>query len=102
MAKYNLAFTDQALNHITKIATFHLQKVGPNSAQNITDRLVDGFQILENQPFAGGEHPDIVLAKQGYRRLILDNYVGVYRIVDDTVLVYGIYHGSTNYTALFK
>lgn len=100
--KYRVEFTSAALRHIDKIAEYHLEKVGPKSAEKIMNKLLDGFNILETFPFSGPEHPDEALARQGYRKLILGNYVGVYRIAKKIIYVYGIFHGSMQYQALFK
>lgn len=102
MAKYRVRFTTAALRHLEAIAEYHLEKVGPKSAEKITSKLLDGFRILENFPFSGPEHPDAALAQKGYRKLVIEDYVGVYRKVDDIIYVYGIFHGSTDYPALFQ
>ncbi|MDR2900986.1 MAG: type II toxin-antitoxin system RelE/ParE family toxin [Treponema sp.] len=100
--KYHIEFTSSALRHIDKIAEYHLERVGPISAEKITDKLLDGFQILETFPYSGSEHPDEALAKQGYRKIVIGQYVGVYRIIEKIVYVYGIFHGAIQYQALFK
>lgn len=102
MPEYRVEFTGTALRHIEKISEYHLEKVGPKSAEKITDKLIDGFAILESFPYSGPEHPDGFLAKQGYRKLVIGSYVGVYRKLENVVYVHGIYHGSTNYPELFK
>ncbi len=99
--KYPVAFTSAALRHIEKIAQFHLEKVGPKSAEKITDTLLGGFAVLQTFPYSGAAHPDEALARQGYRKLVIGKYVGVYRIVENHVYVYGIFHGSSHYPALF-
>lgn len=102
MPKYQVKFTSDALRHLDRIAEYHLEKVGPKSAEKITDKLLDAFEILEDFPFSGPEHPDPALARQGYRKLVCGDYVGVYRKVDEIIYIYGIFHGSTNYPQLFK
>jgi plasmid stabilization system protein ParE len=102
MPEYQVEFTIAALRHIDAVAEYHLEKVGPKSAEKITDKLIDGFQILEESPFSGPEHPDPVLAKKGYRKLTIGEYVGVYRPEGKFIYIYGIFHGSINYPALFK
>ena len=36
---------------IERIAEYHVRIVGPQSAEKITDKLLDTLQTLENQPF---------------------------------------------------
>lgn len=102
MPKCRVELTSAAFRHLEAIAEYHLEKVGPKSAEKITNKLLDGFQILEAFPFSGPEHPDPVLAQKGYRKLVIGDYVGVYRRQDDTIYIYGIFHGSINYPELFK
>lgn len=102
MPKCRVEFTSAALRHIDRIAAYHLEKVGPKSAEKVTDRILSAFEVLENFPFSGPEHPDPVLARQGYRKLVCGDYVGVYRVAGNIVYIYGIFHGATNYPALFQ
>lgn len=100
--RYRLAFTSAALEQLERIAACHLRRVGPASAEKVTDRLLEAFLILEEQPLAGQEHPDDLLRRQGFRRLVCYDYVGICRTQGDTVLVYGVYHGAQNYPELFE
>ena len=102
MLKAEIRFTGAALEHIDRIADYHLLMVGPQSAERITDALLDAFDQLREYPLSGAEHPDPVLARYGYRKLNYGDYVGVYKLIDSTVYVYGIFHGSTDYPKLFR
>lgn len=75
---------------------------GPKSAERITDKLLDTIQALEEQPFAGTEHPDKILRKQNYRKLIYGDYVCVYKVIEKKVYIYRVVHGTTDYPKLFK
>ncbi len=90
----------QDLDHISD---FHLEKVGVDSAQRVTDRILDGVGGLGDFPLMGPPHPDPELAVQGYRKLVLTKtYVAVYRVMGKTVLVYRIVNGTTDYPKLLK
>lgn len=102
MQKFKVEILTSALLDIEKIADYHLQRVGPKSAQRITDKLLDAIENLENYPLCGAEHPDEFLQKQGFRKLICDEYVCIYKLIADTVFVYRIVHGSTEYPRLLK
>lgn len=102
MPKYKLEILVPALYDIEYIAEYHLLMVGPRSAEGITDRLLDTMIILEDHPYAGAQHPDPVLSRQGYRKLLYGDYVCVYRVIGEVVVVYRVVHGMTDYPELFK
>jgi toxin ParE1/3/4 len=102
MQKFKVEILALALLDIEKIADYHLQMVGPKSAQRITDKLLDTIVNLEDYPLCGGVHPDEFLQKQGFRKLICGEYVCVYKLISDTICVYRVVHGSTEYPKLLK
>lgn len=102
MTKYKLGILTPAAKDIERIAEYHLRMVGPRSAEIITDKLLDTIQILEEQPFSGTEHPDKILRKQDFRKLICGDYVCVYKVIEKRVYIYRVVHGATDYPKLFK
>ncbi len=46
MQKFKVEILSLALMDIEKIADYHLQMVGPKSAQRITDKLLDAIEKL--------------------------------------------------------
>ena len=89
-----------AVEDISQIADHHLRRVGPNSAEAVTDRLLDTIALLGGAPFLGALHHDPVLQSMGYRKLVCGRYVCVYRIVDDVPTVYRVFHESQSYPTL--
>lgn len=102
MQKYKIEILALALQDIEKIADYHLQMVGPKSAQRITDKLLDSIEKLSDYPLSGAEHPDEFLQKKGFRKLVYGEYVCVYKLISETVFVYRVVHGSTEYSKLLK
>ena len=102
MQNYKIEFLSSAFSDIEKIADYHLQMVGPKSAQKITDKLLGTIEKLKEYPLFGSEHPDEFLQKHGFRKLICGEYVCIYKLISDTVFLYRIVHGSTEYPKLLK
>jgi len=103
MPKCRVELLDAAWQDVDKIADFHLEKVGADSAQRVTDKILDSVENLAQFPLMGPSHPDPELAVQGYRKLVLTKiYVAVYRVIDNVVFVYRIVNGTTNYPKLLK
>ncbi len=97
MDNYQIQFTGKAWSDMDAIAEFHLHKVGPQSAAQITDRILDTIEQLQTFPYMGPLHTDPILAKHQYRKLVCGNYVCIYKVNDMTIYIYRIVHGSTNY-----
>lgn len=102
MQKFKVEILSLALMDIEKIADYHLQMLGPKSAQRITDRLLDAIEKLEDYPLCAVEHSDDFLQKHGFRKLVCGEHVCVYKLISNTVFVYRIVHGSTEYPNLLK
>lgn len=102
MPKCEVEILTPAWNDLDRIADYHLQAVGPHSAERITDAILDTIALLAENPLLGAVHPDPVLARQQYRKILCDKYVCVYRKIENSVYVYRIVHGATDYPKLFK
>lgn len=98
----DLVILEPAQRELEEIAELHLRLVGPNSARNITDLIYDTLARLEPFPLSGHPPKDKELLAGGYRYVIAGKYVCVYRLIADTVYVYHIAHGASNYPSLFK
>ena len=102
MARVRIKILTPALHDIDKIADYHILAVGPVSAEKITDKLLDSIEKLGEYPLMGTEHTDPVLQKEGYRKLVCGEYICIYRLIDDTIYIYRVVHGATDYPKLFK
>lgn len=102
MPKVKVEILTPSLNDIDRIADYHLLAVGPISAETITDKLLDSIEKLGEYPLMGTEHSDAVLQKKGYRKLVCGEYICVYRLIGDTLYVYRVVHGTTDYPKLFR
>ena len=101
MLKYKIRILTPAAKDIERIAEYHLHMVGSQSAEKITDKLLDTIQILEDQPLSGTEHPDQMLRKQNFRKLICGDYVCIYKVIEENVYIYRVVHGASDYPKLF-
>ena len=100
--KYMINICPEAWVEIEKIAEKHLSLVGPASAKKVTDQLLNDIEMLTSNPYMGKECEKLILIPNHYRRLISGNYICFYRIIGNTIFIYHIVDGRTNYTQLFK
>ncbi len=101
MADNHLQFLPAAVEDLERIADYYLQMVGAASAERITDQLLEAVERLEKYPNLGSLHPDPVLGAMEYRRIVSGNYVCVYKVIDNAVVIYRIVSGTTDYPKRF-
>ena len=97
----NLVILEPAQRELEEIAQIHLNLVGSESAWKITNEILDTLSRLEQFPLSGHIPRDKEL-RSGYRYVIAGKYICVYRLIAQTVFVYHIAHGASNYPRLFK
>lgn len=98
----DIIILEPAQRELEDIARLHMNLVGPDSARRITDLIYDTLGRLELFPLSGHIPRDMELRRGGYRYVIAGKYICVYRLIADTVYVYHIAHGASNYPSLFK
>lgn len=102
-ARSKLVYLTPAANDLREIVKYHISEVGAQSARQIYQELRSTVGKLQAFSLMGQTHPDPLLAAEGYRKLVLTRtYVAVYKIIDDTIYIYHIVNGRTDYPRLLK
>ncbi|GHT71916.1 hypothetical protein FACS1894110_25770 [Spirochaetia bacterium] len=96
-----LSLLEGARQDIRDIASLHLELVGPISAKKITDRILDALEVLCTSPELGFKARDTELREKGYRMLVVAHYICIYRRIQNTIYVYHIADGRSDYPRLF-
>lgn len=103
MPTSKLVYLAPAAHDMEEIVKFHIANVGPASAKKVYAAMEDAINRLADFPLLGQTHPDPILAESGFRKLVLTKTcVAVYKIIDDTVLIYRIVNGRADYPRLLK
>lgn len=101
--KVKLEYLAPAVSDMEEIVKFHITNVGVPSARKIYATMETAIGKLSDYPLMGQTHPDPLLAAQGFRKLVLTStYVAIYKIIDNTVYIYRVVNGKTNYPRLLK
>ena len=101
--RYKLVYLTPAEQDLKEIVKFHLNRVGVQSARFIYQEIRKNIQRLRDFPLLGQIHPDPLLAAENYRKLVLtDTYVAVYKVDGDTVYIYRVVNGATDYPRLLQ
>ena len=81
MDKYEVMIYPRALQDIDDIyAYITLEKLSPGNAKGQTDRIWEAIKTLDTFPES---HQDRVVGRyagRGYKQLIIDNYIAIFKI----------------------
>lgn len=81
MEKYDVKLTSRALQDLDSIYS-HIAKalVEPDTAQKLLARLETSIFSLEQLPQRGALRKSGAYAGRGYRQLLVENYIAIYRV----------------------
>ena len=100
--RFAIRILPPAQHELEEIALLHKTLSGPESARRITDGLYAAMERLTRFPLSAPLIRDVELRRLGYRYVIVKNYLLFYRLIGDTVYVYHIVHGKTDYPVLLR
>ena len=98
---YKVEILPAAWEDLKKIEDYYLLQFDASAAIKVTDHILKSLERLESFPDSGSLLPDKWLNGQGYRMVICQRYVSVYRVIGQTVYIYHIADTQTDYTKLF-
>jgi plasmid stabilization system protein ParE len=99
---YHVQILDPAQGEIEEIAQLYLSLAGASSARKIMNKIYDALEQLTWFPLLGPAMRETELRKLGYRFLVVEKYIAVYRLIGDTVFIYHIFDSRSDYPTLFK
>ncbi|MBU3839676.1 MAG: type II toxin-antitoxin system RelE/ParE family toxin [Candidatus Ruminococcus intestinipullorum] len=99
--QYKVEILPTAWEDLKSIEDFYLLQFGVESAMKVTDQILNSIERLELHPDSGSLTPDKWLNRKGYRMVISERYVSIYRLIEKIVYVYHIADTQTEYTKLF-
>ncbi|WP_373483315.1 type II toxin-antitoxin system RelE/ParE family toxin [Acetobacterium sp.] len=102
MPHYKVELLLPAQKELEEIAEYHLLMVGSNSARKIVEKIINAMERLEEFPLSCPLVPDEELKSQNYRILVCDQYICIYRLLGETVFIYHIASGASEYGKLLR
>ena len=89
MDKYSVMLYPRAFRDIDDIYTYiALEKMSPENAKGQTDRIWDAVKSLEQLPESHQDRLVGRFAGKGYKQLIVDNYIIIFKIDKEQNRVY--------------
>ena len=76
---------------------FYQTQVGSKYARRFAERVLSDVRQLSQFPELGVLRKDTLLGRYGFRALFIGQYVCVYKIVEDKVLIYHLMDARKNY-----
>lgn len=81
MDKYKVKLNSRAYRDIDEIfAYIALEKLSPDNAKEQTDRIWEALKTLDTFPQSHQERNEGRYAGKGYRQLLIDNYIVIFKI----------------------
>ena len=88
MDNYKIKLNPRAYRDLEEIfAYIALEKLSPENAKRQTDRILIKLRKLDTFPQAHQERMEGRYAGKGYRQLLIDNYMAIFRIEEKTKTV---------------
>ena len=89
MGSYKVMLYPKAFRDIDNIyAYIALEKLAPENAKGQTDRIWAAIQSLASFPSAHQDRQVGKYAGRGYKQLLIDNYVAIFKIDEQHKIVY--------------
>ena len=99
--KCKIEILPTAWEDLKSIEDYYVVQFDIKTAIKVVDSILDAIERLESHPDSGSMTPDSWLTSMGYRMIICDKYVSIYRHINDSVFIYHIANTQTEYTRLF-
>ncbi|MCD8010865.1 MAG: type II toxin-antitoxin system RelE/ParE family toxin [Lachnospiraceae bacterium] len=88
MDKYQVKINPRAIRELDQIYEYiALEKLSPENAKDQTDRIKSAILGLNTFPQAHQEQQEGRYAGKGYRQLLIDNYIAIFRIDEKRKIV---------------
>jgi toxin ParE1/3/4 len=89
MDKYKVQLYPRAFRDIDDIYSYiALEKLAPENAKGQTDRIWNAIKLLDTFPSSHQDRLEGRYAGKGYKQLIIDNYLAIFKIDEDKKVVY--------------
>ena len=98
---YKVEILPTAWEDLKRIEDWYLVQFGIETALKVSDSILSTIERLEQFPDSGSLTPDKWLNEMGYRMVICEKHVAIYKMIADVVYVYHIADTQTEYTKLF-
>ena len=99
---YRVDVSDKADYDLDRILSYiAVDLASPQAAASFADEVYECYDRLEENPFIYEECRDTKLQQEGYRRAVIKNYIMLYKVYDNKlVIVHRFFYNRQNYVML--
>ena len=100
---YDVIVSKEAHNDIDEIANYIAQELNNiQAATAFLDDIENSYRRIADNPFMYALCEDIRLQEKGYRKVVIKNYLVLYRVIEEekTVYVIRVVYGARDYVKL--
>ena len=90
-----------AWEDLKAIEDWYLMNFDADTSLKVVDSILNSIERLEEFPDSGSMTPDPWLNERGYRMVICERHVSIYRQIEEIIYIYHIADTRTEYTKLF-
>lgn len=102
MAKCKIEILPRAWEDLTSIEDYYYLQFDIESAQKVSDSILNSIETLEDFPDIDVLIPDKRLNQLGYRMHVINQtYVAIIKRIDDIIYIYRIVNTNRDYNKLF-
>lgn len=98
---YKVELLPTAWDDLKQIEDYYLIQFSAETALKVSDSILTTIERLELFPESGSLTPDSWLNEMGYRMVICEKHIAIYKKIGEMVFVYHIADTQTEYTKLF-
>jgi len=97
---YRVEISDRADYELDRILSYISEDLSaPQAASSFIDEIYECYDRLEQNPYIYEKCRDPKLRSEGYRRAIIKNYIILYKIYnDDLIIVHHFFYKGQDYT----
>lgn len=99
----NVVFLPAAEHDLDSLSLYiHDELQNPTAAYNIVTKILRRAKSLEAYPEMGAHLGDIDHRLDGYRHVLADNYLVIYRVTDQEAVIVRILYARSDYVQLLQ
>lgn len=102
--KYKIQFTAKAHADLRRLFNYISKELyAPIAAKRVMSAIEDGIRNLADFPLSSPMIDDSFLAKKGYRKLVVESYIVIYKVSESksTVIIHRIINAKLDYKNIF-
>lgn len=99
---YRVEILPTAWEDLKHIEDYYLMEFDVATSLKVSEHILDSIERLEQFPDSGSLTPDHWLNELGYRMVICEKHVSIYKIVEEIIYVYHIADTRKDYTKIFR